>query len=285
MPGGSSIRQNYGLNAVNMRFLSQRAGLVAGALILWRLAAIAQTSASDAAPWPARIVSRYILTSTAQSDAHDPTAWRLLGSNDGGETWTTLDAQTNQEFTARSQAAAYFIGNCQPYSTYRLQIDAVKSTDVSLDNSVQLAGFGLAGPLANVPDESKLQVLVSSSCADPTRGPAEFALDDDPATAWCDYGLGLPGGCWLQIGYAPGSTNSAILVTNLGQATMLTHAPMARAGLADGGARVLGYLHWSLTDNWEWGSYRPRFGLFDRERRAAGGAEFYARVCRTGGFE
>ena len=25
---------------------------------------------------------------------------------------------------------------------------------------------------------------------------------------------------------------------------------------------VLGYLHWSITDNYEWGSYTPRFGLF-----------------------
>jgi beta-glucosidase len=25
---------------------------------------------------------------------------------------------------------------------------------------------------------------------------------------------------------------------------------------------ILGYLHWSLTDNYEWGSYTPRFGLF-----------------------
>jgi 6-phospho-beta-galactosidase len=27
------------------------------------------------------------------------------------------------------------------------------------------------------------------------------------------------------------------------------------------GIPVLGYLHWSLTDNYEWGSYTPRFGL------------------------
>ncbi|WP_254721623.1 family 1 glycosylhydrolase [Kovacikia minuta] len=25
---------------------------------------------------------------------------------------------------------------------------------------------------------------------------------------------------------------------------------------------LVGYMHWSLTDNYEWGSYTPRFGLF-----------------------
>jgi beta-glucosidase/6-phospho-beta-glucosidase/beta-galactosidase len=28
------------------------------------------------------------------------------------------------------------------------------------------------------------------------------------------------------------------------------------------GVPMLGYLHWSITDNYEWGSYTPRFGLF-----------------------
>lgn len=34
------------------------------------------------------------------------------------------------------------------------------------------------------------------------------------------------------------------------------------AALLDGGVPVLGYLHWSLTDNYEWGSFSPRFGLY-----------------------
>jgi beta-glucosidase/6-phospho-beta-glucosidase/beta-galactosidase len=43
--------------------------------------------------------------------------------------------------------------------------------------------------------------------------------------------------------------------------------------LRKGGCPLVGYLHWSLTDNYEWGSYTPRFGLFtldytrDAERR------------------
>jgi len=34
------------------------------------------------------------------------------------------------------------------------------------------------------------------------------------------------------------------------------------ARLVREGVPMLGYLHWSLTDNYEWGSYTPRFGLF-----------------------
>jgi beta-glucosidase/6-phospho-beta-glucosidase/beta-galactosidase len=35
-----------------------------------------------------------------------------------------------------------------------------------------------------------------------------------------------------------------------------------------GGAPVAGYWHWTLIDNYEWGSYEPRFGIYgvDRER-------------------
>ena len=36
----------------------------------------------------------------------------------------------------------------------------------------------------------------------------------------------------------------------------------------DAGVPVSGYWHWSLVDNYEWGSYEPRFGLYgiDRDR-------------------
>jgi beta-glucosidase len=42
----------------------------------------------------------------------------------------------------------------------------------------------------------------------------------------------------------------------------------AVAAAARAGTPVSGYWHWTLADNYEWGSYEPRFGLFgvDRER-------------------
>ena len=59
------------------------------------------------------------------------------------------------------------------------------------------------------------------------------------------------------------------------------------------GVDVLGYLHWSLTDNYEWGRFTPRFGLFrvdylddarPRDRLDAGGvdaASAYAAIVRA----
>jgi beta-glucosidase/6-phospho-beta-glucosidase/beta-galactosidase len=49
---------------------------------------------------------------------------------------------------------------------------------------------------------------------------------------------------------------------------MLTEHLRALVGLLDRGVPVAAYYHWTLADNYEWGSYEPRFGLYavDRER-------------------
>jgi hypothetical protein len=35
-----------------------------------------------------------------------------------------------------------------------------------------------------------------------------------------------------------------------------------------GGVKVIGYNYWSLTDNYEWGSYRSRFGVYTADALA-----------------
>ena len=54
-----------------------------------------------------------------------------------------------------------------------------------------------------------------------------------------------------------GWTRSAFLVNHLAQ---------LRRAMAEG-VPVMGYMYWSLVDNYEWGSYDPCFGLFAIDRR------------------
>ena len=45
---------------------------------------------------------------------------------------------------------------------------------------------------------------------------------------------------------------------------IVQHVKYMKQAMADG-AKVIGYYHWSITDNYEWGSFTPRFGLFQVE--------------------
>ncbi|MDN5724113.1 MAG: family 1 glycosylhydrolase, partial [Corynebacterium sp.] len=57
------------------------------------------------------------------------------------------------------------------------------------------------------------------------------------------------------------------------------------------GYPVIGYNHWSLVDNYEWGDYSPRFGLYQvdvlsdpaLERRPTSGVDAYREVISNGG--
>jgi beta-glucosidase len=66
------------------------------------------------------------------------------------------------------------------------------------------------------------------------------------------------------------------------------HVPQLARAVADG-VQLLGYLHWSSMDNFEWAEgYRLQFGLIavDRETQARHikpSAELFARICRSNG--
>ena len=76
---------------------------------------------------------RYLVTRYTVSSANDaatypernPADWRLLGSNNGGASWVTLDIRTNQVFTANFQKQTFGFTNTTTYNIYRFQIDRV----------------------------------------------------------------------------------------------------------------------------------------------------------------
>lgn len=73
------------------------------------------------------------------------------------------------------------------------------------------------------------------------------------------------------------------------EAYLTAHVEQLQRAVQDG-VPVLGYIHWSITDNYEWGSYRPRFGLYSVECRTGDlrrvptqAVETYRRVIAAGG--
>src|SRR5690349_21690856 len=90
-----------------------------------------------------KVVQQYALTSANDFPQRDPQDWRLLGSNDGGKTWTTLDTRKDEVFRDRQQRRVFKTSNAAGFETYRLQIDRVRDPKVA--NSVQLAEIELMG--------------------------------------------------------------------------------------------------------------------------------------------
>ena len=230
----------FGLIAdiVKLKPAAFRHGL-ASVLLLWPLIAFAQLARPPEAAQLARVVERYTLVSSLGTDDHDPSAWRLLGSNDRGKTWTVLDVRTNQVFKFRSQHLSFHVHTPSPYNTYRLQVDATSAETALIDRSVQLAELKLSGPLVNAASEADLHPVITASSPHPVLGLPENAFDQDPASKWVDYGLGSSNGCWLQIRYA---IQSEAVVTNLAQASLLTHLSADQEWLAEKGPRLLAFV-------------------------------------------
>ncbi len=90
-----------------------------------------------------QLVTSYTITSANDAPARDPANWQLLGSNDGGSTWSVLDQRTGEVFSSRFQKRSFTISNSQAFNIYRLQIDSVANPGSA--NSVQLAEIELLG--------------------------------------------------------------------------------------------------------------------------------------------
>lgn len=74
---------------------------------------------------------------------------------------------------------------------------------------------------------------------------------------------------WQRAGGTPVLvTENGIATADDGRRIAYTHAALEglHRAMRDG-VDVRGYLHWSLLDNYEWGTYRPTFGLVAVDRR------------------
>jgi PAS domain S-box-containing protein len=186
---------------------------------------------------PGRIVTNYALTAPAHQDPdqHEgstPKDWQLLGSNDDGRTWQTVDARTNELFSTNHLRRVFAITNRTAYNIYRLEVTRTRDET----DTASLAEMELMGPVTGLTNEAQLRMKVSSSRAHPLRSPATQAFDGDPATDWFDFGLGPAGGRWLQCQY---TTNADTVVDNIAQLILICRSYSMRDSFAGQASQVL----------------------------------------------
>lgn len=104
----------------------------------------------------------------------------------------------------------------------------------------------------------------------PTRPLWEVAADPAGLTRWCAdeqrRAPGLPS--WIvENGMA--TRGSHPRADGWDRPTYLRAHVRAVVDALEAGVEVGAYLHWSLVDNYEWGSYEPRFGVFGVDRSGA----------------
>lgn len=133
-----------------------------------------------------------------------------------------------------------------------------------------------------------------------TRLNLSLPLNLPPDWGWPVY----PQGFYDELVKYHQRTGLPVLVAENGMATMdgdpradgwtreayiAAHVEQMQRAIQDG-VPVLGYMHWSITDNYEWGSYHPRFGLFsvdcrhnDQRRVPTPAVDVYRSIIASGG--
>jgi signal transduction histidine kinase len=168
---------------------------------------------------PRKVVRQYALTSANDFPQRDPQDWQLLGSNDGGTAWTTLDVRRGEVFSRRHQRRVFALANPQAFNCYRLEIQSVSNPLEA--NSVQLAEIE---PLGNTEqDRDPIPVFEDVITVQGEHAPSETrdqAFDGRAETKWLDYSSAHPESrsTWIQWRYY---SRPDLVVTNFQQLTAL----------------------------------------------------------------
>jgi beta-glucosidase len=157
----------------------------------------------------------------------------------------------------------------------RRVIDAVHSSPT--ERSLTAVGFDWYDPTAS--HAIRVPGRMTGRGRDWSAGRAIWDVPSNaPAlAAWCrtEAALRAPLPVWVvENGMATRVTNGRSLPRDDGwrRPRYVREHLGAVVDSIESGVPVAMYLHWSLVDNYEWGTYEPRLGLFGMDRRAADGS-------------
>jgi len=195
-------------------FLSRIGICLACALLPWLAISSAAASVVNA-NLPAKIVRQYALTSANDFPQRDPMDWRLLGSNDGGKTWSTLDERKGVIFPERHQRQIFKTSNRTAFNVYRLDIKRVREPAEA--NAVQLAELEPLGEAENDLDPAPIFAdQITAQGENPNLEKVFNLFDSQSNTKWLDYADQNPAtrSSWIQWQY---TDHSGLIISNIVQ--------------------------------------------------------------------
>lgn len=165
-------------------------------------------------------VDTLAITSANDSPARDPENFALLGSNDGGLTWTTLNEWVGESFDERFERKMFSFGNQLGYRMYRLNISKNKGND----GLMQLSEIELIGPTVSGERHSHqpdVTYLARNRISD--NESEDKAFDSDPNTKWLDHNdwAGAPtvdDPSWVQVTLPQAKAVNSLAITSANDA-------------------------------------------------------------------
>jgi|GEM_PF-7086061 len=133
-------------------------------------------------------LKNYSLASSSHTFSDDPFGWTLQGSNDYGQTWTSLDTQNDFAFSSRNETRSFQVSSPGSYRLYRLEFSRARNT--SSARSIRIAEWRFFG-------DSEISKLAEfrqayGLNADGSDDREDFSGDAIPNIFYFLHGLGDP---------------------------------------------------------------------------------------------
>lgn len=129
-------------------------------------------------------VDTLALTSGGDAPERDPENFDLLGSNDGGTTWTKVASFVGEAFDDRVERKAFAVDNQLAFSAYRLNITKNKGDNTLMQiTEIELIGPEIAGLNHGMQDG----IVITERFAISDNEAGKFAFDGSTETKWLDH--------------------------------------------------------------------------------------------------
>lgn len=194
------------------------------------------------------------LTSANDGDNRDPENFTVLGSNDGGQTWTSLATWIGESFDDRFERKLFNFDNTLAFNTYRLNITKNKGDDTLM----QVGEIEFIGP--KMPDLNHALAAGTIITARNRIGDGEaetMAFDGDVNTKWLDHNgwAGAPTAedpSWVQVQLTTAAAVNKLAMTSANDADNRDPENFNLEGSNDGTT-------WVALSNWIGESFDERF--------------------------